>query len=80
MKTPHRLATILFADIQGYSAMMEHDEHKALNYIQIFQSLIEKEVIAHDGVIQNFYGDGCLISFNGSTDAVNCAVQLQNEF
>lgn len=80
MKTPHRLATILFADIQGYTALMEQNEQKALESLRTFQSSLENTVADNNGIIQNFYGDGCLATFYGSTDAVNCAVELQKSF
>ena len=75
-----RLAAILFADIVGYTALMQKDEAQAATIIRHFQQQLEKEVIAHNGQIVNFYGDGALCTFQIPIDAVRCAMDLQTIF
>ena len=80
MKTQRQLAVILFADIAGYTSLMQKDEAKALSALHKFKSEIENLVPARKGKLSNFTGDGCLIIFNSAVDVVNCAMQLQARF
>ena len=73
----HRLAAILFADIEGYTALMQVNEQKALAALEKFKTTLESQVLQHKGEIIQFYGDGCLVTFASSYDAVACANQLQ---
>ena len=74
-----RLAAILFTDIVGYTAMMQQDEKLAMAAVRKHHAVIEKCVPAHGGLIQQYYGDGCLSIFNSATDAVQCAFEFQKE-
>jgi adenylate cyclase len=73
----HQLAAILFADIVGYSAMMQEDEHSAVEKVNHFREVIEIIASELDGKIIQYYGDGCLILFNSSTDAAEFGKLLQ---
>ncbi len=75
-----KLTAVLFADIAGYTAMMQEDEKKALTLINKFKNIIESETPKLNGRIVQFYGDGCLLTFDSSTDAVDCAIILQKSF
>lgn len=75
-----RLVAILFADVVGYTALMQHDENKALSHLNIFRSEIEHKVPDLNGEIIQFYGDGCLAIFDNAVDAVSCAKVLQEGF
>jgi len=72
-----QLAAILFADIAGYTALMQEDEPYAGELLSKFQDALEEQVAACNGKIINFYGDGCLVIFKRPIDAVNCARALQ---
>jgi len=72
-----QLAAILFADIAGYTALMQEDERYAGELLSKFQEALEEQVLACNGKIINFYGDGCLVIFNSPIDAVRCAGALQ---
>ncbi len=72
-----QLAAILFADIAGYTALMQEDERYAGELLSKFQQALEEQVVACNGKIINFYGDGCLVIFNSPIDAVRCAGALQ---
>ncbi len=80
MSETRKLATILFADIAGYTALMQKDEKLAIQHLNRFKEVLEKETAAHQGSIVQYFGDGCLLSFESSTKAVNCAVALQHAF
>jgi len=72
-----QLAAILFADISGYTALMQEDESRAGQLLSKFQKAIKEQTTECNGDIVNFYGDGCLILFQNSIDAVRCAGSLQ---
>ena len=73
----HQLAAILFADIVGYSAMMQEDEQSAVEKVNHFREVIEIIAGELDGKIIQYYGDGCLVLFNSSIDAAEFAKLLQ---
>ena len=75
-----KLRAILFADIVGYTALMQKDEATASTLLQRFQKEIEEVVAKHNGRIVNFYGDGALCTFNNPLESVRCAMELQSNF
>jgi adenylate cyclase len=72
-----QLAAIMFTDIVGYTAFMGKDEQKAFDLLrknrQIQRPLIEK----FNGRWIKEIGDGVLASFSTVTDAVRCAIEIQ---
>jgi len=76
----HKLAAIIFADIVGYTALMQKGEKKAMELLAHFESLTEEYVKSYNGQIVKKYGDGCLILFNSTINAVRCAKDLQVRF
>jgi adenylate cyclase len=80
MSQLHQLAAIVFTDIVGYTAMMQDDEVVAVENINRFRQTIETSVAGHNGTIIQYYGDGCLLLFNSSVNAVLFAKLLQNDF
>ncbi len=69
----------MFCDIVGYTAMVEQDEDVARSNVERFKEVLERSLDAHNGEVQQYYGDGCLCLFNTATDAVRCALSLQKE-
>lgn len=80
MLEARKLATIAFADIAGYSAMMQTDEKKAMLVIDAFQDILETEMASHQGEIIQYYGDGCLLSFESALEGLHAATILQGQF
>ena len=80
LSSVRQLAAIMFADIVGYTSLMQHDEHHASTLLRHFQKQLEEKVTQHNGRIVNFYGDGCLCTFQIPLDAVRCGVALQSAF
>ncbi|MFK7970173.1 MAG: adenylate/guanylate cyclase domain-containing protein [Bacteroidia bacterium] len=80
MQESRKLATIVFADIAGYSAMMQADEKKALVIIDKFKTILEYGMANQDGAIVQFFGDGCLLSFDSALVAMHAATTLQTAF
>ncbi len=73
----HQLAAIMFTDIEGYTALMQQDEAKALifrsRHREVFREITDK----YKGKILQYYGDGTLSTFNSAIDAVKCGIELQ---
>jgi TolB-like protein/class 3 adenylate cyclase/Tfp pilus assembly protein PilF len=75
-----RLAAILFADMVGYTALMQKDEEKASLLLRRFQKEIESTVANQEGQVVNFYGDGALCIFQSPLQALRCSMALQVAF
>lgn len=73
----HQLAAILFADVVGYTAMMQEDEAAAVEKINRFRHSLETIAEELNGKIIQYYGDGALLLFQSSTDAAEFAKVLQ---
>lgn len=80
MLESRKLAIIVFADIAGYSAMMQADEVKALAVLDRFKKILEEEMVLHEGQIVQYYGDGCLLSFDSAFLSLRAATALQRQF
>ena len=74
-----QLAAILFTDIVGYTAMMQQNEVQAVAMIKRYLSVLQIMVKNHSGKILNDYGDGSLCIFPSATEAISCALELQQE-
>ena len=75
----HQLAAILFADVVGYTSMMQQDEDSAVQKINRFRETVELIAEELNGDIIQYYGDGSLLLFHSSTDAAEFAKLLQDE-
>lgn len=75
-----QLAAIMFADIVGYTAMMQEDEILAIEKITRFRRVMDIVADELNGQIIQFYGDGCLVLYHSATDAVESAKLLQTDF
>lgn len=80
MNRSRQLAAIMFTDMQGYTALMQQNEEKAIEardkHRQIFNSTTEK----YNGKILQYYGDGTLSIFDSAIDAVQCGIEMQMAF
>jgi adenylate cyclase len=76
----HRhLAAILFTDIVGYTAIMQHDEKKAVSVIKRHTEVLHKCVLSQNGEVLNSYGDGSLCIFSSAREAILSAIEIQKE-
>jgi len=75
----HQLAAILFADIVGYTAMMQENEELAVEKVNRFREVLELIAEELNGKIIQYYGDGSLLLFNSATDAAEFAKLLQDD-
>ncbi len=79
MAHTYQLATIMFTDIVGYTALMGKDEKKSLAILQKNKEIHQKYLKKYGGKWLKEMGDGVLASFHNVTDAVYCAGAIMNE-
>jgi adenylate cyclase len=72
-----QLAAILFADMTGYTALMQENEQLARSKRIRLKEVLEQTVSRHNGKILQYYGDGSLSIFNSAIDSVGCAIDIQ---
>lgn len=74
----NQLTVIMFADIAGYSAMMESDQDRALSHVRALRNThLEPLVRDHGGRVLKRLGDGWIIAFGAIVACVDCAMQVQ---
>ncbi|MBR0991849.1 guanylate cyclase [Bradyrhizobium japonicum] len=78
-KVKRRLTTVLCADVYGYSRLMEADETGTLETLRRYRTAIARLVERHDGRIVNTWGDAIIAEFASVVEAVQCAVEIQQE-
>ena len=72
-----RLAAIMFADMAGYTLLMQQNEQLARQKRLKLKEVLEKSVASYNGTILQYYGDGSLTIFNSAIDAAKCAIEIQ---
>ena len=80
MSTPikRKLATILSADVAGYSRLMEADEEGTLRLLAAHRAIIDAVIDLHDGRVVNTAGDSVLAEFTSLVQAVRAAIEIQD--
>ena len=78
-KLKRRLTTVLCADVHGYSRLMGADEAATLATLRRCRTAIAGLVERHDGRIVNTWGDAVIAEFASVVEAVQCAVEIQQE-
>src|SRR6516162_5797969 len=78
-KVKRRLTTVLCADVHGYSRLMGADEAATLGTLRRYRTAIAGLVERHDGRIVNTWGDAVIAEFASVVEAVQCAVEIQQE-
>ncbi len=72
-----RLATILMADVFGYSRMMGEDEERTVRIFRGHRAVFDELLKVHRGRIFNTAGDAILAEFPSAVEAVRCATEIQ---
>ena len=80
MAKHRQLAAIMFTDIEGYSAIMQENEARALLMKKRHRTILHREHEHYNGRIIQYYGDGSLSIFKSVVDAVTCAFIMQRSF
>jgi adenylate cyclase len=78
-KVRRRLTTLLCADVAGYSRLMGADEAGTLDTLRRYRAAMTTLVERHDGRVVNTWGDAVIAEFASVVEAVQCAVETQQE-
>jgi adenylate cyclase len=74
-----KLTAILSADVEGYSRLMQEDEGTTVRTITAYRKVISSIVQKHRGRVVDSPGDNILAEFASVVDAVQGAVEIQEE-
>ena len=77
--TERKLATILAADVAGYSRLMAGDDEGTLSTLHTFRGILGEHVARHRGRTFATAGDSLVAEFDSPVEAVRCAVAAQKE-
>jgi TolB-like protein/class 3 adenylate cyclase/Flp pilus assembly protein TadD len=77
MSQRRQLSAILFTDIEGYTAIMQKDEGRAITLKDRHREVLLAKHKEFNGKVIQFYGDGTLSIFQSVVDAIYCALSMQ---
>jgi adenylate cyclase len=83
----HRMVTILFSDIRGFTAFCESkDPDVVVNLLNVYMATMCRIIVAHHGHVNKFIGDGILAVFSDTDEgaepgghalrAIKCATEM----
>ena len=72
------MAAVVFADIHGFSRMLQSSEKNALELLEFHNRLIFDFAKKHGGSVIKTMGDAVLIEFKNTANAVKCSVAIQD--
>lgn len=78
-RVARRLTTIFCADVAGYSRLMDRDEVGTLTRLKQHREAMTALIERHGGRVVNTWGDGIIADFPSVVEAVQCAVETQQE-
>jgi TolB-like protein len=74
-----QLAAIVFADMAGYTTLMQEDEDLAKVKRRRLKEVLDTTLEKHHGKILQYYGDGSLSLFTSAVDAIHCTIAIQQQ-
>ena len=74
-----KLAAILYADVAGYSRLTGQDEAGTHRALTACLDIITASIESRGGNVVHFAGDAVLADFSTVTNAMSCAVAVQQE-
>jgi len=74
-----RLAAIFSADVAGYSRLMGNDEVSTVRTLTAYREVMSALIQQHRGRVVDSPGDNMLAEFSSVVDALQCAVEIQQE-
>src|SRR5712692_3731943 len=75
-----KLAAIFSADVKGYSRLMGEDEEATIRTLTAYREVMTSLIVQHRGRVVDSPGDNLLAEFASAVDAVQGAVEIQQEF
>ena len=76
--TERRSATILAADVAGYTAMMQSDEERAFERVSALIEQVSRVIAEEDGRVVSIAGDGLIACFDSAPRSLRAARQFQD--
>ena len=78
---PDGTVTVMFSDIEGFTSITEQlGDRRALDILHEHNCIIRQRVSSSAGHEIKAQGDGFMIAFSGATQALECAVGIQQDF
>jgi len=77
LEQTRKLAAIVFTDIVGFTKLSAGNEPAALSLLEKQRDLLKPIVEKHGGSWLKEIGDGLLLSFETTNEAVHCAIEMQ---
>lgn len=78
---PEGTVTIMFSDIEGFTAITERlGDRRAMDILREHNGIIRQRVASSGGHEIKAQGDGFMIAFGGASSALHCAVGIQGDF
>ena len=78
-RVTRKLRAILSADVKGYSLLMADDEAHTIETLKKYRVIMSELIQQHTGRVVDNPGDNLLAEFGSAVDAVDCAMQIQNQ-
>ncbi len=72
-----KLVAIVSADVAGYSRLISLDEVRTVRTLTAYREAMSELVVQHRGRVVDNPGDNALLEFPSATDAVECAIEIQ---
>ena len=75
---PDGTVTILFSDIEGFTALTERlGDQRAHAILQSHNRIVRTQVASHGGFVVKSQGDGFMVAFQSARRALLCAIAVQ---
>ncbi|HUQ39061.1 MAG TPA: adenylate/guanylate cyclase domain-containing protein [Acidimicrobiales bacterium] len=76
---PDGTVTIMFSDIEGYTAMTERlGDRRSGEILRRHNEIVRKALAEHGGFEVKSQGDGFMVAFGGASRALRCAAAIQD--
>lgn len=74
-----KLATLMFTDMVGYSALVSRDERLAFRLVEQHRGIVRRELRRYGGREVETIGDAFLIEFSAALPAAQCAIAIHQQ-
>jgi adenylate cyclase len=74
-----KLATMLAADVAGYSRLMGDDDEATVRTLTEYRQVFTDHIARHQGRVIDTAGDSVLATFDSVVEAVVCSTEIQKE-
>jgi class 3 adenylate cyclase len=74
LRTHRREVTVVFADLRGFTAFAETSEpEEVMTVLREYHAEMGRLILAHEGTLERFTGDGMMVFFNDPVEVPNPA-------